>query len=115
MKSLIMAVCSGVSADGIDVTILEDGKTIYEYDYRYGYDASYDRSWATEKKPYIGDIIANLAKEYNIDELYIKPGIHKFKGIPANKNDLIKGAWCYINDNAALIAKYKGIVLDLGV
>lgn len=83
MKTLIIEVCSGISADGINVTILEDGKSIYANSYRYGYNASYNRSWATKKQPYIRDIFVDLAKDYNVDKIEVISGENTFTGKPA--------------------------------
>lgn len=59
---------SGISGDRFRIRITgSDGDTVFDDTYSYGYNASYDRKWATSKAPYVTDIIQSLCEQYSID------------------------------------------------
>ena len=86
MRKMSLYYIAGINGDRIKVKILNNEENIFTNEYSFGYDASYNRRYAKyaeedhEKaikynwsrnyplKPYIGDIINDLAKEYNIDK-----------------------------------------------
>ena len=73
----------GINGDRIEVKVFDKDKMIRDEEYSYGYNASYNRKYAryAEKdyndsikygwtthgclKPYIGELLVNLFKEYN--------------------------------------------------
>lgn len=92
---------AGLNADGFIVVINDAaGEELFKKEYRYGYDASYDRKFAkwAEKdyensikygwknpvtlKPYVADIIDELCSKYGIDKNSIEfvPGKNIFNG-----------------------------------
>lgn len=98
---------SGYSADGFDVEIYENdesnGQTmIFTERYRYGYNASYDKSWANEQKPFTSDILVELVNKYNIDKITIGTGTYVFSGKPMTEDDGKKFVKDYIRPNNIL-------------
>lgn len=82
-NNMTIVVKSGINADGFKVLITDDDdQLVYEQEYSFGYNVSYDRRWADESKPYVNDIINDLCIEYNIDKQNIQyqKGINVFKG-----------------------------------
>ena len=72
-NQMTITVGSHLNSDGFDVSITDkDGNELFNMDYAYGWDASYDRRWASEDKPYVSDIINELVQEYNVDRSSIK-------------------------------------------
>jgi len=72
-NQMTITVGSHLNSDGFDVCITDpDGNEVFEMDYAYGWDASYDRKFASKDKPYVSDIINELVQEYNVDRSSIK-------------------------------------------
>ena len=84
MKIKIHYIC-GINGDRVEVSGVENEKTIWKEDFNYGYNASYCRDHAEYAKkdyenslkygwksfghclkPYIGDILTDLLAEYNM-------------------------------------------------
>jgi len=57
---------SSINTDTVEIIIMQDDKIVFSKKYFYGYNASHSKSWATEEKPFINDIIYNLNKKYNV-------------------------------------------------
>ena len=74
MKELYIQYVSGYSADRIEATIKDKSTNKSEkHIYTFGYDAAYNRRNASEKCPYIGDILLDLVETnyiYNEDIYY---------------------------------------------
>ena len=82
-NKMFITVRSGVNSDGFIVTITDkDGKEIFKQRYDYGYNASYKRSFADDKAPFVADIISELCAKYNIskNDINYKSGENVFKG-----------------------------------
>lgn len=74
---MTITVSSGLNADGFEVKITDaDGNIVFENSYSYGYNASYSKQWADSEKPYVSDIIYDLADQYHIsrDRIEVVPG-----------------------------------------
>lgn len=69
---------SGINADGFSIKIGDK----FEQDYAYGYNASWDKSWANDRQPFVSDIILELMRKYNIspDNVEVINGYNTFKG-----------------------------------
>lgn len=97
--SIIITIFSEISSDGCDIEIVNGNKVLFKDSYRYGYNASYNRKYANYahhdvinaqkygrtgymERPYIGDIITELCKKYNIDkhDIIFKQGKNVFTG-----------------------------------
>lgn len=99
-NQMTIFVYSGISSNGFDVDIVDSsGQRLFLKQYRYGYNASYDRKHAQyahedvanakkygwrgsyTEKPYAADIIDDLCKKYNIDksEIQFAKGKNIFK------------------------------------
>lgn len=57
---------SSINADTVEILIIRYDKVFFTQKFAYGYNASYDKSWATEQKPFIDDIIQSLKEEYSV-------------------------------------------------
>ena len=68
---------SGISADGFTIKIENE----FNHTYRYGYDASYNPSFANDSKPFVSEIIFELMKKYDIspDSVKVINGYNTFK------------------------------------
>lgn len=98
---------SGISADGFDVEIYEIDESntqnkICRETYRYGYNASYDKSWANEEKPFTSDILIELVNKYNIDKITIGAGTYVFSGKSMTEDDCKDFVKKYIQPNNIL-------------
>ena len=105
---LQISVESGLNADGVDISIFQDGKVIHKKDYRYGYNASYSKS-NESSKPYVGNIIQDYISKYNIteDNFNVIAGKNVFKGEKVSDKDVenFKTKYCnnlVFNDDAVL-------------
>lgn len=86
---------SGINSDGFNVDIADEaGNTVFQKNYRYGYNASYSDDWADSSKPFVSDIIDKLCSEYNInkEDIQFGKGKNVFRGtdIPADDIKLFK-------------------------
>jgi hypothetical protein len=106
--TLQISVESGISADGVDISVFQDGKLTLKKSYRYGYDASYGRS-NDPARPYVGNIIQDYISKYNItkDNFNVIAGKNVFKGEKMSDKDVedFKTEYCsnlVFNDDAVL-------------
>ena len=78
MNSMIIQLHSGISASGFTIEIPKQFKERFDY----GYNVSYDRKFADNKKPYVSDLIFNLMKQYKIEpeDVTVVTGNNTFKG-----------------------------------
>lgn len=81
-RTMKIKISSGLSADGFDVTIQEKDDTLFKKSYHYGYSASYKKDWATEKEPYVTDILKDLQMKYDVafNDIDVVNGRNVFKG-----------------------------------
>ncbi len=82
MKQMFIKVMSGISADGFEIEIKEGLASLFAEQYRYGYNASFNRSWADEKKPFTTEIVAALMTEYGVarKDIIVSQGKNVFRG-----------------------------------
>lgn len=100
MNALKIKVKSGGSSDGFDVTVVDDrNHSIYEHSYRYGWDASWDRGFATKNEPYVSDIIKSLCDKYDIpkENIFVYAGMNVFAGKPVKSDDVERFKTKYID------------------
>lgn len=92
---------SGVNSDGFSIDILSGGKKVFSKDYAYGYDASYDKSFAGKDKPYVSDIINNLCDEYGVDKsnVSVTSGKNVFKGDDVHNDKVEKFKREYLGES----------------
>jgi len=90
-NKMVITVRSGVNSDGFIVTITDkEGKEVFKQRYDYGYNASYKRSFADDKAPFVADIISELCAKYNIskNDIDYKSGENVFKGSNVSDKDI---------------------------
>ncbi|MCK9470180.1 MAG: hypothetical protein M0Q88_00310 [Bacilli bacterium] len=87
---LQISVGSGLNADGIDISIFKDGKLMLKNSYRYGYNASYSRSFSDPDKPYVVNIIQDYISKYNIteDNFTVIAGTNVYRGEKMSNKDV---------------------------
>ena len=97
-------VFSGGNSDGFSITITEDGTVVFEEEYRYGRDASWNKKSATDKAPYVADIINRLCSDYDVDRTNIKvvPGRNVFKQTPVDDKTVEEFKQEYIESSTVL-------------
>lgn len=99
-KKMQITLISGANSDGCVVRIIENDTIIDEEEFRYGWNASYSRSWAwiaqrdhevaikngspyvRPLQPYIGDILKNKMQEFEVssDNIELVAGLNVFGG-----------------------------------
>lgn len=82
---------SGISSDGFKITIIDSqGNILFKNSYNYGYDASYSRDFASDRAPYVTDIINKLCDKYNIsdNEIHVSAGDNIFRGDKVDNKDV---------------------------
>ncbi len=103
-NKMIISPISGINSDGFIIEIKDiDGKGIYKQEYRYGYNAAYDRSFADEKSIYVADIINDLCSRYSIDKstIDVVAGDNKFTGKKVS-NTFVDNFKKYLNEDASI-------------
>lgn len=83
MNALKIKVKSGISSDGFDVTVVDDrNHPVYQHSYSYGWDVSWNKSFASKDKPYVSDVIKSLCDKYTIskENIFVYAGTNMFAG-----------------------------------
>ena len=72
---------SGLNADTIEIIVTDDSSELFRNKYYYGYDISYNPSWATKDKPYDKELVKSIASQYKISDEQIEygEGVNIFK------------------------------------
>ena len=98
MNKLVVTVMSGLSADGFDVYIKDENDDVLEKDsYRYGYNASYKQDFASEKQPFVTDILSSLEKKYGCSQIIVESGKNVFAGTKIAQDDVTDFIQKYVN------------------
>ena len=84
-NKMTITIGSGVNADGCKIVITDEaGGILFKEDYHYGYNASYNRKFASfyPDQPFIGDIVNELCTKFNInkDDITYEKGTNLFRG-----------------------------------
>lgn len=93
---LNVIVGSGISADGFD-TVIQDGDDIIQKDsWSYGYNCSYDRAFAENRKPYVTDVLQDLIDRHHVDEFDVSAGMNRFqdKAVPTERAEEFRSRYC---------------------
>ena len=106
MRQLTVSPYSGISGDGFTVAVTElvslnpnlSKKTIFTKKYAYGYDASYDKAFADDRKPYVSDIIMKLVEEYDVNAIDVVAGDNTYQGTKVSEKDVTDFVHEYIED-----------------
>ena len=92
---------SSINANGFMVEIRDtENKVIYKEKYSYGYNASYDKDFANNEKPFVTDIIKNICKQYDIpkENIAVSAGKNKFNGKNVNDSKVNEFKTNYLKD-----------------
>lgn len=103
-RILHIEVMSGVNADGFTAIVKDSisGEEIFRQKYYYGYDASYDRRWASSRAPYVTDIINDLKSQYNVSNVEVTAGKNLFRGDSMSSDAVEKFKNKYLNESISL-------------
>lgn len=99
---IIIKVESSISADGFEVTVKgTDGNVIEKEDFYYGYNASYDRGFASPRKPFVTDIINRYLSKYNLnkDNIIVTKGRNAFTGKDVSDEDITRFKTKYLGSH----------------
>lgn len=88
MSKLTATVRQSVNCNGFDVSVTRGGNIIYEGDYNYGYNCSYEPAHVTEKKPHVKDVLQRIIDKYDVDELFVNAGKNHFRNGPVDADDV---------------------------
>lgn len=83
MYALKIKVASGINSDGFDVAVVNaKNQTVYEHSYSFGWNASWDKRFASKDAPYVSDIIKSLCDKYDIpkENIFVYAGMNVFAG-----------------------------------
>ena len=113
--TLYIEVMSGLNADGFIATIKDkvSGNDLFKHEYYYGYDASYNRGWASSKKPFVTDIINSLKKEYNVEDVEVTAGKNIFRGDNVSNDSVEKFKNKYLNESINLSEEQLDKAMEL--
>ena len=103
-RILHIEVMSGVNADGFTAIVKDSisGEEIFRQKYYYGYDASYDRRWASSRAPYVTDIINDLKSRYNVSNVEVTAGKNLFRSDSMSSDSVEKFKNKYLNESISL-------------
>ena len=104
---LTIEVMSGVNADGFTAIVTDSisGEEIFRQKYYYGYDASYDRRWASSRAPYVTDIINDLKSQYNVSDVEVTSGNNVFRGDSMSSDSVEKFKRNYLSENVTTVSE----------
>lgn len=120
-NSIEVEVKSGINGDGFKVIVKDtDGSIIEQDDFSYGYNASYNKSWADKDKPFVTDIINNYLSKYNLnkDDLILTKGKNTFKDTDVSDETITRFKTNYLSESRSALTEdhkvqnYKGFELD---
>lgn len=87
---MTISLLSAINSDGFRISIDDESNadTLFEKEYRYGYDVSYSKSFANSKKPYVTDLIDRLVDFYNVDDIQVIAGKNRFNDKSISNSDI---------------------------
>ena len=100
MYALKIKVASGINSDGFDVRVVDDrNHTVYEHSYSFGWNASWDKRFASKDTPYVSDIIKLLCDKYDIpkENIFVYAGMNVFAGKPVKADAVERFKTKYID------------------
>lgn len=100
MYALKIKVASGINSDGFDVTVVDArNQTVYEHSYSFGWNASWDKRFASKDTPYVSDIIKSLCDKYDIpkENIFVYAGMNVFAGKPVKADAVERFKIKYLN------------------
>lgn len=100
MYALKIKVTSGINSDGFDVTVVNArNQTVYEHSYSFGWNASWDKRFASKDAPYVSDIIKSLCDKYDIpkENIFVYAGMNVFSGKPVKADAVERFKTKYVN------------------
>ena len=100
MYALEIKVTSGINSDGFDVTVVNaKNQTVYEHSYSFGWNASWDKRFASKDAPYVSDIIKSLCDKYDIskENIFVYAGMNVFAGKSVTADAVERFKTKYVN------------------
>nr|DAP55488.1 MAG TPA: hypothetical protein [Caudoviricetes sp.] len=89
----------GINADGFIIYIKDfEGNEVFKQEYSYGYNASYDKRFASPQVPYVTDIIRGLISKYNVNRIEVTKGKNVFKGTDVDNEYIIRFKKNYLSE-----------------
>lgn len=91
---------SGLGAEGFNVTVVDDrNHPIYQHSYIYGWNASWNKRYASKKQPYVSDVIKSLCDKYTIpkENIFVYAGMNVFAGKPVRSDDVERFKTKYVD------------------
>lgn len=93
---LNVVIKEGIRGSGFDTIIEDDGKTVDQASWNYGYNCSYDWSFARDDAPHVTDVLQRLVDRYHVEEVNLLPGKNMFKNCDVDEETVrhFGGAYC---------------------
>lgn len=87
---------SRISTNGFKTSVTKDGETSEETLWSYGYNCSYSRCFADNRKPYVADVLQKLIDENQISSVNVTAGQNVFAGKQVSEKDVevFKSKYC---------------------
>lgn len=96
MNILNVKLESRISTNGFRTSITRDGETSESLFWSYGYNCSYSRYFADNRKPYVADVLQKLIDENQIGSVNVSAGQNVFAGKQVSEKDVenFKDKYC---------------------
>lgn len=88
MNVLNIKVGAGISANGFETSITKDDRISEQETWSYGYNCSYSRYFADNRKPYVADVLQKLIDENQIGSVNVTSGQNVFAGKQISEKDV---------------------------
>lgn len=87
---------SRISTNGFRTSITRNGETSESLFWSYGYNCSYSRYFADNRKPYVADVLQKLIDENQIGSVNVSAGQNVFAGKQVGEKDVenFKDKYC---------------------
>lgn len=96
MNILNIKLESRISTNGFRTSITRNGETSESLFWSYGYNCSYSRYFADNRKPYVADVLQKLIDENQIGSVNVSAGQNVFAGKQVGEKDVenFKDKYC---------------------
>lgn len=97
-NTISITITSGLNSDGFSLEVTDDsGKLIERSHFSYGYNVSWIQDVATEKAPYVKDLISSYREKYQAETVEVKPGENVFLGGQVSEDTVRRFKRFYLN------------------
>lgn len=88
---------SGINSDGFCTMVMNDAEEVIAADdWSYGFNCSWSKKSASEKEPYVSDVLQNLIDQYQVDTFEVQSGKNVYTGrnVSSDRMEEFKKDYC---------------------